>query len=51
MLEMLAGKQLLDGADLLTQPKLDHASLETTERYLGTALCLANAPCDKLGLA
>ena len=33
------------------QLALGHASLTTTERYLGVELDLANAPCDKLGLA
>jgi len=29
---------------------LGHASVQTTERYLGLALDLADAPCDRLGL-
>lgn len=32
------------------QLSLGHASLKTTERYLGTEQDLANAPCDHLGL-
>ncbi|HPL30586.1 MAG TPA: site-specific integrase, partial [Anaerolineae bacterium] len=32
------------------QYNLGHSSLKTTERYLGTALDLAHAPCDALGL-
>lgn len=32
------------------QLTLGHASLKTTERYLGIEQDLANAPCDKLGL-
>jgi integrase/recombinase XerD len=30
---------------------LGHASIQTTERYLGTRQNLANAPNDRLGLA
>jgi len=33
------------------QLALGHASLTTTERYLGVELDLANAPCDHLGLS
>jgi len=32
------------------QLSLGHASLKTTERYLGVELDLVNAPCDQLGL-
>ena len=33
------------------QLALGHASVKTTEDYLGVELDLANAPCDKLGLS
>ena len=32
------------------QLSLGHASIQTTERYLGLAQNLADAPCDRLGL-
>ena len=32
------------------QLSLGHASIQTTERYLGVAQNLTNAPCDYLGL-
>ena len=32
------------------QLALGHASLKTTERYLGVELDLADAPCDHLDL-
>ena len=32
------------------QITLGHASIQTTERYLGLAQNLHNAPCDRLGL-
>ena len=33
------------------QLSLGHASIRTTERYLGVQQDLTNAPCDKLGLS
>jgi site-specific recombinase XerD len=32
------------------QLSLGHASIQTTERYLGVKQDLADAPCDRLGL-
>ncbi len=32
------------------QLSLGHASMQTTERYLGVTQDLTNAPCDHLGL-
>ena len=32
------------------QLSLGHASIQTTERYLGVAQNLTDAPCDRLGL-
>jgi hypothetical protein len=32
------------------QLSLGHASIQTTERYLGIKQDLADAPCDRLGL-
>ena len=32
------------------QLSLGHASIQTTERYLGVRQDLADAPCDRLGL-
>jgi integrase len=32
------------------QLSLGHASIETTERYLGVAQNLTDAPCDHLGI-
>jgi integrase len=32
------------------QLNLGHASIQTTERYLGVDLDLHDAPCDRLGL-
>lgn len=40
-----------DGAGLdQTQLSLEHASIQTTERYLGVEQDLTDAPCDHLGL-
>jgi len=32
------------------QISLGHASIQTTERYLGVAQDLTDAPCDRLGI-
>jgi integrase len=46
------GKLAHKGGSPLEQIQLSfgHASLTTTERYLGVRMDFADAPCDRLGL-